>query len=211
MHIQRLAGYDGEIPRRLIQAAADAFALSGYAGTRVRDIVRAADVSLASVNYYFGGKEGLYAATLKELAAQQRDGAPEAPAQWTSREATLHAAILGILRSYVDGSGDARLGRVLAHESMNPTPYFDLLVGEILRPEVDRLRAVLRQLAGDRLDADTLQRSALSILGQCLFYLFARGAVERLLPRADEGHRLEALALHITRFSLGGVEACAAA
>ena len=70
MEIQRL-GSDSDIPRRLIEAASEVFAQHGYAGTRVREIVRAADVNLASVNYYFGGKEGLYAATLKELAAER--------------------------------------------------------------------------------------------------------------------------------------------
>ena len=68
MQIQRL-GHDNEIPRRLIEAAAEVFARHGYAGTRVREIVRAADVNLASVNYYFGGKEQLWIAVLERAYA----------------------------------------------------------------------------------------------------------------------------------------------
>src|SRR3954471_23247986 len=96
--------HDNEIPRRLIEAAARMFALHGFAGTRVRDIVRAADVNLASVNYYFGGKEGLYAATLKELAAARTADFPAAPGSaWSeSGEEELRRHIVALLDRFVD-------------------------------------------------------------------------------------------------------------
>src|SRR3982750_1817455 len=133
-------GHDNEIPRRLIEAAAQMFAMHGFAGTRVREIVRAADVNLASVNYYFGGKEGLYAATLEDLAARRLASSPP-PAPGADAEEDLHRQVEAILARYVESDRHSPLGRILAHESMNPTAYFERLIADIVRPELDRLRA----------------------------------------------------------------------
>src|SRR5437764_5183691 len=102
-------GHDNEIPRRLIEAAARMFALHGFAGTRVREIVRAADVNLASVNYYFGGKEGLYAATLEELAARRHASAP-APGPIADAREDLQRQVESILQRYVENDRNVPLG-----------------------------------------------------------------------------------------------------
>ena len=204
MQIQRL-GHDNEIPRRLIEAAAEVFARHGYAGTRVREIVRAADVNLASVNYYFGGKDGLYAATLQQLAEERLSQSAGAAAESLTAEEALGRQVLAILRRYVDSGHDSPLGRILAHESMNPTVYFDRLIADIVRPELDRLRLIVEQLAPGRMDADGVTRAAMSVLGQCVFYLFARGAVERLHPEITRPGETETLARHITAFSLAAL------
>ncbi len=46
--------------RALLDAALEQFAAKGFAGARVRDIAASAGVSKDLINYYFGGKEGLY-------------------------------------------------------------------------------------------------------------------------------------------------------
>ncbi|MDL4775707.1 TetR/AcrR family transcriptional regulator [Actinomadura xylanilytica] len=52
---------DAERSRRaLIEAAMDVFSAKGYAGARVQDIADRAGVNKQLINYYFGGKEGLY-------------------------------------------------------------------------------------------------------------------------------------------------------
>ena len=58
---------DAEATRAAILSAAKAhFARSGYEGTFLRDIAIDAGADAALINRYFGGKEGLYAAVLKE-------------------------------------------------------------------------------------------------------------------------------------------------
>ena len=210
LQIQKL-GHDSDIPRRLIEAASEVFARHGFAGTRVREIVRAAEVNLASVNYYFGGKEGLYAATLHELAAQRIAQQPSPQQQGEAPEKALHRVIRAILQRFVEGDRHSPLGRILAHESMNPTVYFDRLVADIVRPELDVLLALVDRLVDGRLDRDQATRAAMSILGQCLFYLFARGAVERLRPEIVGEGACDALARHITAFSIAGLAGLAAA
>ncbi|WP_433463857.1 TetR family transcriptional regulator [Spirillospora sp. CA-128828] len=54
---------DAERSRRLLlDAALDEFSAKGFAGARVQDIADRAGVNKQLINYYFGGKEGLYCA-----------------------------------------------------------------------------------------------------------------------------------------------------
>ncbi|GAA3992461.1 hypothetical protein GCM10022247_09510 [Allokutzneria multivorans] len=67
---------DADRSRRLLLSAAfDEFAAKGFAGARVHEIAAKAGVNKQLINYYFGGKEGLY----REL--QQA---------WLDREATFN-------------------------------------------------------------------------------------------------------------------------
>lgn len=49
----------------LLAAAASAFASQGLRGARMEDIARQAGVTRAMIYYFFGGREGLYVATLE--------------------------------------------------------------------------------------------------------------------------------------------------
>jgi AcrR family transcriptional regulator len=57
---------------RLINAATPLFARQGLSGVNVRTIARAAGVNVSLISYHFGGKEGLYAAVLREQFAGLR-------------------------------------------------------------------------------------------------------------------------------------------
>jgi AcrR family transcriptional regulator len=101
--------------RRLIAAASEEFAQHGFASARVRTIAVAARVNLAAVNYYFGGKEGLYRATLSYLAGQAKTVRPapaseeEVPALYLQQLATYRAALGRIYRAL--GAGPHRRAR----------------------------------------------------------------------------------------------------
>ncbi|HJW39712.1 MAG TPA: TetR family transcriptional regulator [Rhizomicrobium sp.] len=68
---------DAEATRAAILAAAKKhFAASGYDGAYLRDIAADAGADAALINRYFGGKDGLFAAALKDSIA------PDAISQW---------------------------------------------------------------------------------------------------------------------------------
>jgi AcrR family transcriptional regulator len=202
---QRKGEMDNEIPRKLIEAASEEFARHGYAAARVRDIVRTADVNLAAVNYYFGGKEGLYAATLKELASRRRAEAEAEVQPGEDAAQGLRRQVSAMLHRFVDGESRSALGRILAHESMNPTYYFEQLITDAVRPELERLAETVRRLMGPAAAEEAVRANAMSVMGQCLFYLFARGAVDRVYPGIVKPGDCERLAEHITAFSLAGI------
>ena len=58
---------------RLIEAAEDLLCRRGFNETSVRDIASAAGCNVASVNYYFGGKESLYLEIWRRRLAQIRE------------------------------------------------------------------------------------------------------------------------------------------
>ena len=73
----------GEIPlpertrERLLNAAGEVFAERGFRRSTVREICRRGRVNIASVNYYFNGKEDLYADVLEFAYRQARQKYPE--------------------------------------------------------------------------------------------------------------------------------------
>ena len=69
----------GVLAERILGAAREAFADTGYAGTTIRAVARAADVDPALVYHYFESKEGLL------------DAATNPPARWLQNIATTWA------------------------------------------------------------------------------------------------------------------------
>jgi TetR/AcrR family transcriptional regulator, regulator of cefoperazone and chloramphenicol sensitivity len=198
--------HNNETCRRLLAAASEEFARHGFASARIRPIVDAARVNLAAVNYYFGGKEGLYRATLQYLAAQMPAPPQKTPGTKTAEE-RLQQRIFAILERFVGTAHPSPLGRILAYEAMAPTGNLESLLEDTMRPELARIHAILREIVGGSADEAQLTHAALGILGQCVLYLYARPAIERISPalgRGDETCRV--LATQITEFSLGGVE-----
>lgn len=55
-----------EVRLSIIKAAAKAFSIDGYNGASTRQITQNAGVNLSMISYYFGGKEGLFHATIDE-------------------------------------------------------------------------------------------------------------------------------------------------
>ncbi len=70
---------------RIIEAAGRLFAAQGFNGTSTRQVGSEAGANIATIAYHFGGKEGLYLATLERKyeeilevpLPEQLDGSPE--------------------------------------------------------------------------------------------------------------------------------------
>ena len=201
--------HGNETCRRLVAAASEEFAQHGFAGARIRNIVVAARVNLASVNYYFGGKEGLYRATVVYLARKAVTDFTERRGQTPERR--LHRLVYAFLAGFADDTGAPSLGRILAHEAMQPTAQLDRLFEDMARPQLERLRSAVRDLAGPAVPEREVTFAALAIASQCLVYLFGRPALERIFPGAQAGpHALQRLARQVTDFALAGLERLAA-
>lgn len=147
-------GAAGETRSRLIAAARQQFAERGFAGASLRSIAREAGVDPSLVSHYFGGREGLLAATLElpidpvELITAVLSGGPDGLGErivrtFVSSWDPHRDTISGLLRSAFEPGG-------------TQGPVFQL-VRSVL---VDGLTALLD---GDALRADLVTAQVLGL------------------------------------------------
>jgi AcrR family transcriptional regulator len=63
-----------ETRARVLEAAIELFAASGFEGASTRTIAERAGVNLPAIQYYFGSKEGLYRAVVEQFSKEMQAG-----------------------------------------------------------------------------------------------------------------------------------------
>ena len=122
----------------------------------------------------------------------------------------LRTFIHDLLFSLFDEGMPAWHGKLMAREMIEPTTALDALVEIIIRPMAEKLSAIVRELLGAGATDEQVRRCQLSIIGQCLHYRNARPVIQRLFPQQQyEPEDIQALADHITRFSLSALQGLA--
>jgi AcrR family transcriptional regulator len=96
---------DQETREKIIDAARVLFADLGYEGASVREIAKAADVNVASVNYYFNSKENLY---LEIIRSGYRECAQEFKELFQKNKGHLEDTLVDFFRYFVEHSHDFR-------------------------------------------------------------------------------------------------------
>jgi AcrR family transcriptional regulator len=199
-----------ETRQRLLQAACKVFAEKGYHDASVAEICRRGQANVAAVNYHFGGKDALYAEVWRHIfeafmQAYPTDGGLPAD---SAAEERLYALVLALLHRPFD---DGRLGegfRLVIREMVNPTEVFAVTHRELVGPMRARTQALIRELLGPRASEQQLLYCEISLINQCLSANFFKGRRRLLFGRERFSRpQLEALARHITDFSLGGMRA----
>ena len=189
---------------KLIAAAGEVFAERGYYAATVREICLRAGVNIAAVNYHFGDKLGLYTEVLRTAVRSVGQDAVRSVAEQHARpEDALRAAIkLFIGRMYGHDRPSLPL-RLMRHELVQPTPALSQVVDEVIRPNYDRMRAIVGALLGLPADHETTRLCVHSIMGQVIFYPHAAPVIARLWPQMKmTPQRLSKIADHIADFSL---------
>ena len=198
---------------KILDAAEAVFAKNGYAGATVREICDLAGANVASVNYYFGGKEGLYTElcqTLFRAIFYQFPVTRDFPEN-TSPEERLAFFVEGMLNRLLEqmaGEDVPKKSQLLARELAAPTKVMDSLVEEFVRPTSKILMEITRQILGPQVEEREVSKCLMSLVGQCFYYGLARPIFNRLdLLDLTEPGIIKDLAGHITRFSLAGMKA----
>jgi AcrR family transcriptional regulator len=189
---------------RLLEAATEVFAERGFHAATVREICLRAGANIASINYYFRDKLGLYTEVLRSAAGSVGHDAVRTifeagmpPAQ--ALRAVIHAMIAGLY-----GRDRPTMPfRLMRHELLQPTPALSRVVEDVIRPNYVMLRATIGALLGLSPDHDTTRLCAHSVLGQILFYPQAAPMLALLWPQLKmTPERLDQIADHIADFSL---------
>ncbi len=71
-----------ETQRKLIEVAIKLFSTNGFRGTSIRDLSRAADMSISNIYYYFESKYGLLLAVLKHQSKGLAEKLSQVPAEF---------------------------------------------------------------------------------------------------------------------------------
>jgi TetR/AcrR family transcriptional regulator len=121
----RVREVDGEVRRKLLEAAVDLFTRKGYAATTVREIVSTAGVTAPVLYYYFDSKEGLFLKLMvepwalfeAELEAELRDG--------RTAQAQLRGVCQRVLGLFQESIGLAKLMYAIYFGPPQGAPPFD--------------------------------------------------------------------------------------
>jgi AcrR family transcriptional regulator len=198
--------------KRLIEAAGEVFAKNGFRASTVRQICKRARANIGSVNYHFRNKKGLYEATFAYMRQLALSKYP--PDLGLSRNPTteekLHAFIRAFLLRLMAEGLPAWYGKLIAQEIANPSGALDQVIENSIRPFYRNLAEIVRELTHEKVSPDgeygeATFLAAHSIMGQCLHHYIARDIIEALRPRSFDPTRIDQIADHIMRFSLGGI------
>jgi TetR/AcrR family transcriptional regulator, regulator of cefoperazone and chloramphenicol sensitivity len=190
---------------RLLHTAIEVFAEHGFRATTVREICARAKVNIASVNYYFRSKEALYGNAVALAIQEANQLYPLAQAQDKNLppDERLAFFIDNFLHKLLDDSHLGYHSKLITREIAEPTKTLDDIITTAISPQFELLEDIIRQILDVDVDATTVERCLISIVGQCLVFKHSRSIVERLHPDliADE-QAIKATAEHIAKFSL---------
>ena len=199
-----------ETNKRLLKAASEVFAEKGYRDTTVADISGLADANVAAVNYHFGSKDELYAAVWKHafsecLRVYPADGGVSGDADAPER---LYRVVRSFLHRMLDNGRMGHAGRILLREISEPTA----VIKDVRRDAVQPIRKLVRRIVQELLGPGAGQREVsfceMSVIHQCLGIGFRKDRIgEDVLGGKNPYEVIEALAEHITNFSLAGIKA----
>ena len=196
--------------QRLLEAAAEVYAEKGYHNVRVREICARADANIAAVNYHFGDKQQLYDDVLRYAFFNVAGGDPtnlDLGGEDADPQERLRAFIRMMIGPFLMDGRAALYTKLVARELVDPTHALDRVIEEGMRPQIDALFPIIRDLLGDRADDRLVRRCTGSVLAQCIFFYFGRPVIlqipleERLGPE-----QIDAVTDHVTRFSLAALE-----
>jgi AcrR family transcriptional regulator len=201
---------DQETRARLLNAAARLFAERGFAKVTVRDICKKARANVAAVNYHFGGKDGLYRAVVQMaidmMLSVTNDGI--AAGKGLSPEERLRAYVGTFLRRIASRDINVTwIHHLMTRELADPTDALGVVAEQVMKPRMEYLCGIIGELLGCPSDDPRAVRCALSLQAQfqMLMWISAFAKFAPGLDLATGG--VEEMAEHITRFSLGGVQA----
>jgi len=158
-HLPRAVHQKGQETReRILDAALKAFGEASFLAVTTRQISRAASVSLPTLQYYFGDKEGLYRACAEALVERYRrhTKAPGAKAVEALNEGgsaetarVQLKALFAALGGFLVGSRDAsRWAQFVARELRDPGPAFEILYAGLWRPGVEITARLIARILG---------------------------------------------------------------
>jgi TetR/AcrR family transcriptional regulator, regulator of cefoperazone and chloramphenicol sensitivity len=200
------AGYrkGDETRQRILDAALKAFGEASFKAVTTRQLAQAAGVSLPTLQYYFGDKEGLYrgcaqaiveryrrhtAAAAQAARALSQDGAAE-----TTR-AQLKALIRALAGFLVGSTEAERWAHFVARELRDPGPAFEILYDSLWRPGVEIVARLIARILGHPQSDPAARIQALLLISSLLAFQSGRSVSLRTMHWPSIGPKELAMVL----------------
>lgn len=166
---------------RILSAAADVFAESGYAGARVDRIAREAGVNKAAIYYHIGDKQALYEQVLQRVFSEAADRLEAETASAGDPEAKLRSFIRNISTT------------VDRHRHMAPVMLREVASGGTHLPDsvLEEMTRIVRVLG--TILAEGEERGAFRRMPPFLLHLLITGTTLLFKASGPIRHRMEAL------------------
>jgi TetR/AcrR family transcriptional regulator, regulator of cefoperazone and chloramphenicol sensitivity len=191
------AGYrKGEETRqRILDAALQAFGEASFKTVTTRRLAQAAGVSLPTLQYYFGDKEGLYRACAQAIVERYRrhTGAAAQAARALSEQVlsedraaeTARAQLKALIRAlagFLVGSTEAeRWAHFVARELRDPGPAFEILYDSLWRPGVELIARLIARILGRPQSDPAARIQALLLISSLLAFQSGRSVSLRTM------------------------------
>ncbi|HDS1679033.1 TPA: CerR family C-terminal domain-containing protein [Pseudomonas putida] len=199
---------DGDATRKqILQAAGELLATHGYAETTNKAIATLAQVDLASINYHFGNRSGLYQSVLAEAHQRLINFADlrQLAESELSPTSKLNILIEQLVQLATSEPQSWHL-RVLAREVLAPTSHLHVLFQNDAKPKMMLVKRVLSEITAIPAEDPALTRCLLSVGAPCLMLLVGGrtfpGPLQEVFQMSPQ-----AIASHLYHFALGGLEA----
>ncbi|WP_243373428.1 TetR/AcrR family transcriptional regulator [Geotalea sp. SG265] len=168
----------------LIETATRLFAERGLNGVSIRELSKAAEVSISMISYHFGGKEGLYSLVLQEQFAcfEQIEAIRE---MQDSPVAKIEAYIRWSIRRFREYP---YLMRFYTSELTNPTPYFATIVD----PAIKKIIRILMEIIEEGTCLGHFRKglgagdTVLAIVGMVNYYFLSTLATREIVSHSPE-------------------------
>ena len=208
-------GSDRPVQERLLDAAEELFCEHGFEGTSVRELAASANCNIASVNYYFGGKEKLYIEVWRRHLVQMRDARVASIDKIMSQsqapprlEELLTSFANAFIEPMADESRSRRLMKLMAREMIDQRLPGNMFVEEIVTPTMTAMQQALMKVCAG-LDESKVPLVVSSIAGQLVHVIHIKAMFEQLdsaeMPKFDLTEAVD----HIVKFSAAGIRAYA--
>jgi len=173
-----------ELRNKLISIATRLFAERGLNGVSIREISKAAGVSISMISYHFGGKEGLYSSVLQEQFSgfEHIEEINNADSEALSK---IEAYIRWII---VRHRNNPYLLRFYTSELTNPTQFFPLIV----QPAIGKVIQILVQIIEEGISRNRFRKdlnpvdTVLAMAGMVNYYFLSTLATQELITHSPE-------------------------
>ncbi|MCD6174737.1 MAG: TetR/AcrR family transcriptional regulator [Planctomycetes bacterium] len=198
-------GHKEDVKNRLLDAAEALFCEKGFDRVSVRELTAAAGCNVAAVNYYFGGKDKLYAEMFRRqfgtMIQRNLDVIERVMSQpGVALEDLLRAVMKPLIRRVIENETGGKVIRLLVREILNRQIDRELFARDMKGQLFARLGRVILQLVPD-IDPDRILLVVLSFDGAILHPFLFMEFYQEIMPDLTIDDLLD----HMVRFVAAGI------